>query len=1059
LRCGALTVLLWMLGAPIANAAPALQLFSDPAQAISPVAIAEDDKGFLWIAADQGVFQFDGSHFLKIPGAFQIPAGIAVIGKRTVLVACNNGVFEYANGVTAKLTGESANTLVRLGDDIVLVLQTKVDREGKPIRWTAAAILEGTSLQLRTLDGIPGWMWPSAGGQMSFACGSHPCSLQNSDAFRQSIRAGNLKPYLQEHARVAAKVEVPSEFESMAMDASGRYFFRPVFSGRVWVRTSGGIGKEYDVGEFTRANGRAGLHTGPSGRIWIPGDDLYLAEGGNVSRFVAPQIDGIRVNCAFEDRRGRTWFGLVEKGLAVMGMGPVTESWFAPPSLGEIRSIVRGNASTVYATTTKGVMLMRKGHEEWRPIDGGKEGSKVVHLAPGDDGTLIGLTSIGPPVRLAADGKVLQRITPPPEMMLSSLRPLIRASDGSYLIGSMQSAPSVFRIRRNQVESIDTQRPGGNVHDVVEDSGGHVWVGYADGVCRIENTLCKAAIVPADGLLDSTIQSIGAGPPNELWIAYRSAKGFSRFRLVNGRWTPRHFLEADGYPTPDTHIMRRDRRGWVWRGTSQGLFVSDGVHVGPGDWVFISERDGLPSGNINRFGFLEDSDGSVWIGTARGIAHLNPNPAWFRTRGSTITSITFQGRKFLDTMAFPSVLQGPGDFSATAGEAGLLPVRYCLSPLDRTWRVSYGGDIKSQRLKPGRYELEVTTGTGGSYARYPFQVVPTTAARLRVLLLIVVPVLALFGLALFFWRRRLREARLPQLPDLAEARLAILSPDVGALIGTKLAGRFVPQKLIARGGFGTVFEGDDLKMSSRCAIKVFGYEFRDEHLNTQFQQEITALEAVQHPNVVGLRGHGTTPVGSTFLVMEFIEGSTLREVLKEGPVPPGTCSRFLRQIGCALWAIHSRNIFHRDLKPENLMVRRPAAATADIILIDFSMAIVKDPDRSLAGLSRAGGTLHYMAPEQALGHASAEGDIYSLAKVAIEMMTGRRITDLLPEATLDLSEQVRAFLQEQSLGLSPFSIELLASSLEFDPARRVKSVGDLIEPIAHDLEAFGAGGR
>ena len=141
------------------------------------------------------------------------------------------------------------------------------------------------------------------------------------------------------------------------------------------------------------------------------------------------------------------------------------------------------------------------------------------------------------------------------------------------------------------------------------------------------------------------------------------------------------------------------------------------------------------------------------------------------------------------------------------------------------------------------------------------------------------------------------------------------------------------------------------------------------------------------------------------------------------------------------------------------MIRKSDRAPADIVLIDFSMAIVKDPDQSLFGLSRAGGTVHYMAPEQALGHASAEGDIYSLGKVAIEMMTGRRITELLPAATLDLSEQMRGFLRAQRFGLSPLSIDLLASALEFDPTRRVKSVDEFIAPIARDLEAFAAAGQ
>jgi hypothetical protein len=1049
-----------ILGVHAAKAATALQMFSDSRQAISPVAITEDDQGFLWIAADQGVFQFDGNHFIKIPGEFDVPAGIATIGKRSVLVACSNGVFQYSDGVTRKLTAESANTLVKLSEDIVLVLHSRIDLTRTPILWAATAVLVGNKVQLRSLDGIAGWVWQSIDGRLSFACGSHPCFLQNSEPFREAIRASRSADYIREHTKTALKVEIPQPViktigpvSPIATDSFGNYFFRPAFSGLVSVRHSRGNGTDYNVGEFTRANGRALLYPGRSGRVWIPGDYLYVSSGGTVSKFIVPELDAIRVNCVYEDSNGRTWFGLAEKGLAAMGIGPIAEAWSTPAALGEISSIVRGSPSRLYATTSKGAILQRQGNEDWNPISLGEDDPKIVHLAPGDHGTLFGLTGIGPPVRLAANGRVLEQLRPLAEMMLSSLRPLLRAPDGTYIVGSIQFPPCLYRIKGNRIESISVQGPSGDVHDIVADSQGRVWVGYGDGVCRIENTTCKTAISEADGLLDSTPQSVGVGPLDEIWIAYRSAKAFSRFRLVNGRWAPRHFFEKDGYQSARNEFFRRDRRGWVWRGTSQGLFVSDGVHVEAGDWLWISERDGLPSENVNRFGFLEDTDGSVWVGTARGIAHLYPSPSWFKAKGGSITSIAYQEKKFLAAGTFPGVFMGPGEFSATIGAAGLFPVRSRLSPSDRSWRTSYVGDIPPQQLGPGQYDLEVIAGMEQPAVHYRFQIVPTVGAKLRMAGLIGLPPALLAAFGVFLWRRKIHEAKLPPLPDLSEARLAILSPDLDGLIGKTLGDRFLPRRLLARGGFGTVFEGCDLQTSIRCAIKVFRREFGGGDLTRQFQQEIAALEAVQHPNIVRLLGHGITPAGSTFLVMEYIEGSTLRELLNHGPIPQATCARFLRQIGCALHAIHSRNIFHRDLKPENLMIRNSAGASADVVLIDFSMAIVKDPDRSLFGLSRAGGTVHYMAPEQALGHASAEGDIYSLGKLVIEMLTGRRIHDLLPEATLDLSERVQPFLRTQPFGLSVLSIDILASSLEFDPTRRVHSVQAFIEPIARDLEA------
>ena len=104
------------------------------------------------------------------------------------------------------------------------------------------------------------------------------------------------------------------------------------------------------------------------------------------------------------------------------------------------------------------------------------------------------------------------------------------------------------------------------------------------------------------------------------------------------------------------------------------------------------------------------------------------------------------------------------------------------------------------------------------------------------------------------------------------------------------------------------------------------------------------------------------------------------------------------------------------------------------------------------GLSRAAGTLYYMAPEQAIGYADASTDIYSLAKIVIEMLTGRRLSDLLPNASMDLSERVRELLSALPVRLSAPSIELLSCALEFDPARRPKHAESFANTIANDLE-------
>ncbi len=209
--------------------------------------------------------------------------------------------------------------------------------------------------------------------------------------------------------------------------------------------------------------------------------------------------------------------------------------------------------------------------------------------------------------------------------------------------------------------------------------------------------------------------------------------------------------------------------------------------------------------------------------------------------------------------------------------------------------------------------------------------------------------------------------------------------------------------------------------------------------------------------MVSIYGHGITPAGAPYLVMEFIEGGTLRDLLRAGPLPPRRAASLLQQAAGALDQIHARGIYHRDLKPENLMLRK-GASTGELVLIDFSIAIVKEPDQTMHGLSRAAGTLYYMAPEQTVGFATPASDVYSLAKILLEMLTGQRLSTLLPNAHMDLPNRVRELARGLPVPLSAQSVELIGAALEFDPSRRPQSALPFAEPIVRDLSA-AAGDR
>ena len=384
-----------------------------------------------------------------------------------------------------------------------------------------------------------------------------------------------------------------------------------------------------------------------------------------------------------------------------------------------------------------------------------------------------------------------------------------------------------------------------------------------------------------------------------------------------------------------------------------------------------------------------------------------------------------------------------------------LRIRYRLLPEQKDWRESGVLDLDLGTPAWGAHTLELQS-------RYSMGQWSGTASRsiavLRPWWFSWQAILGFAGLGFgggaggVAWRRRQQSNAKARLPDLSGWRMAAFSPE-SQWLGATLDRRYEIVSLVARGGFAAVLKGRDLLHGGRaCAIKIFRQEvIHKDWMTHRFQQEVSALEQIRHPSVVSIYGHGLTPAGAPYLVMEFIEGGTLRDLLDAGPLPPRRAASFLQQAAGALEQIHACGTYHRDLKPENLMIRAGSPVGEELVLIDFSIAIVKEPDQTMHGLSRAAGTIYYMAPEQAVGFAIPASDIYSLAKILLEMLTGQRLSTLLPNATLDLPDRVRELARGLPVRLSEESVDLLGSALEFDPSRRPQDARQFAEPIARDL--------
>ena len=137
----------------------------------------------------------------------------------------------------------------------------------------------------------------------------------------------------------------------------------------------------------------------------------------------------------------------------------------------------------------------------------------------------------------------------------------------------------------------------------------------------------------------------------------------------------------------DTHFLRRDRRGWIWRGSADGVYVCDGQHTAPEDWLHLTFGDGVNASYANMYGFLEQADGAIWIGTQKGVVRLRPGDEWFRPASPRVSPIPGSMRARQDLEEIHLSQPGLPPFQSRL-------FRYRLLPIDVNWRFSSDGTVR-----------------------------------------------------------------------------------------------------------------------------------------------------------------------------------------------------------------------------------------------------------------------------------------------------------------------------------------------------------------------------
>jgi serine/threonine protein kinase len=272
-------------------------------------------------------------------------------------------------------------------------------------------------------------------------------------------------------------------------------------------------------------------------------------------------------------------------------------------------------------------------------------------------------------------------------------------------------------------------------------------------------------------------------------------------------------------------------------------------------------------------------------------------------------------------------------------------------------------------------------------------------------------------------------------------------------IGQTIGDRYHILSLVGEGGMGRVYLAEHVRMNRQCAVKLMRQNLvNDTEAAARFSREASNAARIIHPNVAAVFDYGETPERVIYLVMEFVDGEPLGQILvREGKMTPARTCSIMVQVADALSAAHELGIVHRDLKPDNIIVgQRAGREVAKVVDFGIAKAIEEGAGTGLTDTGMVIGTPEFMSPEQLVGDpVDARSDLYSLGCIGYLMLTGSPAADA-PTRDAMLKRRLREQPpgpRELNMEVPPQFDAIISRLLAPSPGKRYQTATEL----RHDL--------